>query len=607
MSRQGPDSAGAYGFPNNFPNGNATRCARKLKASLSGRWHNVSIEVASVRVAVDRFHGLSEPRNEHKCPFGPLCVANVSRKLVIMDITELLQIAQTPADLANLSDTELNAALELIASGGESYTDAAFAVLSESRSRTPNGRPRPAATPAPVAASSAPVTNRAVRMAQTQDAAATPSRSAPHDGGMVSVIATGAGRGGRSGEVLDRDSLARLMADTLGSMPRNGPPRGEVVLARADWRDRYPDERRLGPDAFSNGIKLARIADSRDLPAALTASGGICAPVNIDWSVDVFAVADTPLNLGLPAFQADRGGLTFVPPPDIGSLASATEVWTEAMDAGAPGNGLTKPVLSIACGSPTTVYVDAVPTRLQFGNLGGRFAPEWVSANVELSIAAASRIRELNTLSHIDASSKLLNTYSLLGSARDLLATVDQAVAYYRDVHRLSDDAGLTAVFPRWAKDAFRADIARELAHDIDDTNPFAVPDSQINAWFAARSITVIWMLDGRAAKTTGSTLYQYPAETYTSVATLNPIPPWINKTVWNLFVDGTFQRLDSGTLDIGVVRDSTLDATNDYEIFSEVFEGVAFRGVEALTLISPVLPNGASAGTIATSSYTGA
>lgn len=117
----------------------------------------------------------------------------------------------------------------------------------------------------------------------------------------------------------------------------------------------------------------------------------------------------------------------------------------------------------------------------------------------------------------------------------------------------------------------------------------------------------MIWMLDGRAAKTTGSTLYQYPAQTYTSVATLNPIPPWINKTVWNLFVDGTFQRLDSGTLDIGVVRDSTLDATNDYEIFSEVFEGVAFRGVEALTLISPVLPNGASAGTIATSSYTGA
>jgi hypothetical protein len=261
----------------------------------------------------------------------------------------------------------------------------------------------------------------------------------------------------------------------------------------------------------------------------------------------------------------------------------------------------------VQCGYPVTVNVDAVPTRLGFGNMQGRFAPEWVASNTELAVAAASRIRELNTLSHIDASSKLLNTYNLLGTARDLLATVDQAVAYYRDVHRLADDAGLTAVFPRWAKDAFRADIARELAHDVDDTNPFAIPDSQINSWFAARSITVIWMLDGRAAKATGGTLYQYPAQTYTSVSTNNPIPPWITKTVWNLFVDGTFQRLDAGVMDIGVVRDSTLDATNDYEIFTEVFESVAFRGVEALTLISPVLPNGGSAGTISTSSYNGA
>ena len=119
----------------------------------------------------------------------------------------------------------------------------------------------------------------------------------------MSVIATGAGRGGRSGEVFDRDSLARLMADTLGSMPRNGPPTAKSSYARADWRDRYPDERRLRPDAFSNGIKLARIADSRDLRAALTASGGICAPVNIDWSVDVFAVADTPLNRACRPFR----------------------------------------------------------------------------------------------------------------------------------------------------------------------------------------------------------------------------------------------------------------------------------------------------------------
>jgi hypothetical protein len=515
-----------------------------------------------------------------------------------MDLNELVDIAYTPSALADLSDEEIDEAIALL----DKSSDAAIEVVSEARKR--RGSATPAPPTAPVAASSG-VANRAARMAQRQGRITAPSQNSSRH--TVPITATGAGRGGHGGEVLDQDSLSRLICDTLGSMPRNGPPRGEVVLARADWRDRYTDERRLGQDAFSNGVKLARIADSNDVPAALTASGGICSPGNIDWSVPVFAVGDTPLADGLPSFQADRGALTYSPPPDIAALAGATTVWTEAMDAGAPGNGLTKPVLSIQCGDPVTVNVDAVPTRLGFGNMMGRFAPEWVSSNTQLAVAAASRIRELNTLSHIDAASKLLNTYNLLGTSRDLLATVDQAVAYYRDVHRLADDASLTAIFPRWAKDAFRADIARELAHDIDDTNPFAIPDSQIDSWFAARSITVIWMLDGRAAKTTGGTNFQYPAQTYSTVTSNNPIPPWITKTVWNLFVSGTFQRLDGGVMDIGVVRDSTLDATNDYEIFTEVFESVAFRGVEALTLISPVLPNGGSAGTIATSSYTGA
>jgi hypothetical protein len=519
-----------------------------------------------------------------------------------MTIAELLALAENPENLTQLSDADLDAALEAVANSG----DASFNVVAEARRRNGSSATAAPAPAAPIAASSA-AGGRASRMAaaQSRGTAVVPSRNASD---IVNVIATGAGRGGRGGEVLDRESLARLMADTLSGMPRNGPARGEVILARADYRDRFPDERRLDNDAFRNGMKIHAVCRSgQNFQQALTASGGICSPVNVDWSVPVFAVADTPLNSGLPDFQADRGGLTFVAPPDIGALSGATEVWTEAMDAGAPGNGLTKPVLSIACGSPTTVYVDAVPTRIGFGNMEGRFSPEWTAANTELTVVAAARIRELNTLAHIDSSSKLLNTYSLLGTARDLLATVDQAVAYYRDVHRLGDSQGLTAIFPRWAKDAFRADIARELAHDIDDTNPFAIPDSQIDAWFASRGVTVIWMLDGRAAKTSGGALYQYPAQTYTSVTSNNPIPPWITKTVWNLFVEGTFQRLDGGVLDIGVVRDSSLNSTNDYEVAIETFESVAFRGIEALTLISPVLPNGGSAGTIATSSYTGA
>ena len=241
---------------------------------------------------------------------------------------------------------------------------------------------------------------RAAAMAQRAGKPSVPSAPSTD---VVPITATGRGRGGQAGEVLDSDSLSRLIADTLGSMPRNGAPQGEVVLARADWRDRYTPERKLGQDAFSNGLKLAKIADARDLQAALTASGGICAPVNIDWSVPVFAVADTPLADELPSFQADRGGLTFT----AASRHRRSRRCHVGMDRG-DGRGRSGqrrheagPLGRVRLAD--TVYVDAVPSRLGFGNMQGRFAPEWTAANMELTVAQASRIRELNLLSHIDA------------------------------------------------------------------------------------------------------------------------------------------------------------------------------------------------------------
>ena len=66
----------------------------------------------------------------------------------------------------------------------------------------------------------------------------------------------------------------------------------------------------------------------------------------------------------------------------------------------------------------------------------------------------------------------------------------------------------------------------------------------------------------------------------------------------------GSFQFLDGGRLDLGVVRDSVLDATNDYETFVEPLEGIAFRGNEVYQVQSTILPTGGSAGSVATASY---
>jgi hypothetical protein len=63
---------------------------------------------------------------------------------------------------------------------------------------------------------------------------------------------------------------------------------------------------------------------------------------------------------------------------------------------------------------------------------------------------------------------------------------------------------------------------------------------------------------------------------------------------IWYLFAEGTFLFLDGGTLDLGVIRDSTLVGTNDYKMFVETFEGIAKVGVESIKVTSTISINGA-------------
>ena len=48
--------------------------------------------------------------------------------------------------------------------------------------------------------------------------------------------------------------------------------------------------------------------------------------------------------------------------------------------------------------------------------------------------------------------------------------------------------------------------------------------------------------------------------------------------------------------MDLGIIRDSTLVGTNDYKMFVETFEGIAFVGVESLAVTSTIAVNGTAA-----------
>lgn len=411
-----------------------------------------------------------------------------------------------------------------------------------------------------------------------------------------SLIAAGNTFGAPAGHIFeDRYDLARSFSDQLSRMNKTDRG-GRVLIASARWDHLYPDERRI---ANNNEIDATAKIAAVCSPQALVATGGICAPVNVDYSMPTFATAERPLRDGLPAFQASRGGIIFRQPPSLASLSSATGLWSEATDAD-PGDA-TKPVQQIACPSTETVYVEAVSTRIGFGNMMSMFDPETVATNTDLAIAYAARVAENNLLALLHGVSLTnLEFAKNLGAVRDLLWWLDVAAANYRTANRIPRTTGLTIVLPDWIKDLIRADRVRELAHDATSSiDPLAISDEYIQSLFAARNLHPIFHLDGQTEDS--------ETQTFTAPTASSAFPSFPANVIMWLYVEGSIQFLDAGRLDLGVVRDSTLDATNDYETFVETFEGLAFRGFSngCWELNANLCANGGSAGSVATSGLT--
>ena len=413
-----------------------------------------------------------------------------------------------------------------------------------------------------------------------------------------SIVAAGAFYEHNFGdEFADRMALAKEMAMVLDGLDRRAA-HGRVLVARAKWGDLYGPERTLSgystPEDFAKIDALCAIGKNR---TSILASGGVPTPTNIDYSMDVWATADRPVRDGLISYHVDRGGLFYRQPPTLAALDGSTAVWTNANDID-PTDPTTKPVLTVTVLDPVQVFISAIPTRLQFGNLMGQFDPETVAAYTDLAIANAARVAELNLLSNIAVFSvNTITSAEALGASRDLFATIIQTAAVYRHTNRLNRDQVLTAIFPIWGLDIIKQDRLMEIAHNDSGTNVFAITDEEVDSWFAAQNIEVIWSLDGLAANSGGGT---YANQYFTAFTATDAVPSYPTVVMWQLFIKGSVQFLDGGRLDLGVVRDATLDATNDYETFVEPFENVANRSFSGgvLQIVSTTHPRGSSSAT---------
>jgi chemotaxis protein histidine kinase CheA len=370
-------------------------------------------------------------------------------------------------------------------------------------------------------------------------------------------------------ELSDMNAVAEAMAKRLHGLRRVNGGDGEQHIV-ASLTTSFDESRTLTQDAESNWNKIQAVSS----PEAIVASGGHSAPFAVKY--DIFGIGSTvrPVRDALPRFQADRGGIRFITPPVLSDYGNAVGVWTNVVDTD-PGTD-TKTSLTVTSATENTVATDAVTLQLQFGNLMTRAYPELIARHNELGLIQHAREAETQILTRLTALSTAVTSTSIIGLARDFLVQIGRAASAYRSRHRLPADFPLRAIIPAWIKDAMVADLALSAPGDN-----LLNATSEIDGLLAARGINVTYTIDGSAL---------------TGTQSAGAMNEFTDTFVWYLFAEGTFLFLDGGTLDLGIIRDSTLVGTNDYKMFVETFEGVAKVGVESLRVTSTISVNGAAA-----------
>lgn len=367
----------------------------------------------------------------------------------------------------------------------------------------------------------------------------------------------------------DMNEVAEAMEKRLHSLRRVNGGDGEQHIV-ASITTEYPETRVLGTDPEENRAKIQDVVGAE----ALVASGGFATPLEVRYDVFGLGTAIRPVRDSLPRFQADRGGIRYVTPPVLSSYANAVGVWTAAVDA--DPQSAVKASLTVTAAQEQTAVTDAVTLQMQFGNLFTRAYPELLARHNELGLIQHAREAEQNILTRIGNASTAVTTTSLIGFGRDFLVQIKRASAAYRSRHRIDPNTQLRAIVPSWVIDAMSADLTLAMPGD----GTIGLGASEINGYLASSNVSLVASLDANV----------FGAQ---SVGALNE---FADSFTWYLFAEGSFIFLDGGTLDLGIIRDSGLVGTNDYKMFVETFEGVAFVGTESLAITSTISVNGVAA-----------
>lgn len=364
------------------------------------------------------------------------------------------------------------------------------------------------------------------------------------------------------GELPTLTSLADVVARKAKSMPvTQGQPSEQLVASiRNDFGHTVDDRTSRGEMR-----ELFDYLTGPDKQQALVAGGGWCAPSEIRY--DFFNIACEDGMIDLPTFGVSRGGIQFPTSPSLAdalgggtafagfaatlSNTSTPFLWTEADDIAAATGSPTKPCIRVPCPDFEEERLECYGYCLTAGNLTDDAYPEATANTLRLLMAAHAHVINARLIALMLLASSATTTISG-GAATDSAApriynAVGMAATDYRARYGMCIDDVLEVVLPYWVREVIRGDLAWKAGVELQ-----AVTNAEVDSYFVARNVRVQWVNDWqvRGAGQFGNA---------------TAMTAWPTTVDFLIYAAGTFVHGNGLSLDLGVVRDSVLNETNDH------------------------------------------
>lgn len=364
-------------------------------------------------------------------------------------------------------------------------------------------------------------------------------------------------------------SLTDVVQRKAKSMPvtNDGTGNHQLVATIRNEFDHTIDKR----TSLSEVGELLRHMTSPDKQQSLVAGGGWCAPSEIRY--DFFDISCADGMIDLPTVGITRGGIQFPVSPTLadttisgafGGFAVTFDetsnpwLWTEASDIAAATGSPTKPCVRVPCPTFDEERLECYGICLTAGNLTDDAYPEATQHMIQLLMNAHAHAMNARLIALMVARSNVaVSTGEFAGGGtpatakpayQQFLSGVDLGATDYRARYGMCIDDVLEVVAPYWVRNAIRADLAWRTGVDL-----LSVPDSMINQFFVDRNLRVQWVNDWQVRG----------ASQFGNAST--PMTAWPTSAQVMIYAAGTFVHGQGLSLDLGVVRDSVLNSTNDF------------------------------------------